>query len=302
MKYLDLQEVKNIYNKGKNITQYLRKKLNQKNNTSEIIEIAYDLQAGSYIKYAKMNVENARLYTNELSHIIDQNIDKNQSLLDVGTGELTTLVQLLNKIKKKPSKIFAFDISWSRLYKGKKFFEKKIQNKKTKLSLFCADIKFIPLKSKSIDIIISNHALEPNGRNLQDLLKELFRVVKKKLILFEPSYELNSAKGKKRMDKLGYIKNISLAVKNLGGRLLETIPIKNVTNKLNPTACYIIQPPKKLYKTKTNKIIFCAPGSNLPLKKNGEFYISKKTGLAYPIFKKIPIFKNKSSILISGNF
>ena len=50
MKYLDLQEVKNIYNKGKNITQYLRKKLNQKNNTSEIIEIAYDLQAGSYIQ------------------------------------------------------------------------------------------------------------------------------------------------------------------------------------------------------------------------------------------------------------
>jgi len=100
MKYLDLQEVKDIYNKGKNITQYLRKKLNQKNNTSEIIEIAYDLQAGSYIKYAKMNVEKIRLYTNELSQILDQNIDKNQSLLDVGTGELTTLVQLLNKIKK----------------------------------------------------------------------------------------------------------------------------------------------------------------------------------------------------------
>ena len=29
MKYLNLQEVKDIYNKGKNITQYLRKKLNQ---------------------------------------------------------------------------------------------------------------------------------------------------------------------------------------------------------------------------------------------------------------------------------
>jgi ubiquinone/menaquinone biosynthesis C-methylase UbiE len=149
MKYLDLQEVKYIYNKGKNITQYLRKKLNQKNNTSKIIEIAYDLQAGSYIKYAKMNVEKTRLYTNEISQILDQNIDNNQSLLDVGTGELTTLVQLLNKIKKKPSKIFAFDISWSRLYKGKKFFEKKIQNKKTKLSIFCADMKSIPLESST---------------------------------------------------------------------------------------------------------------------------------------------------------
>ena len=93
------------------------------------------------------------------------------------------------------------------------------------------------------------------------------------------------------MDKLGYIKNISIAVKILGGRLLETIPIKNVTNKLNPTACYIIQPPKKLYKTKTNKIIFCAPGSNLPLKKNGEFYISKKQVLPTQYSKKYQFLK-----------
>ena len=301
MDYLDLKKLKTVYNKGKNITQYLRKNFNQKNNTSEIIEIAYDLQAGSYIEKLKLNAEKKRLYINEISQILNQNIAKNQSLLDIGTGELTTLVQVLNKIK-KPLKIFAFDISWSRLYRGKKYFEKNIKNKKIKPLIFCADIKFIPLKSKSIDVIISNHALEPNGKNLPDLLKELFRVARKKVVLFEPSYELNSAKGKKRMDKLGYIKNVSLAVKNLGGHLVDKIPIKNVTNKLNSTACYIIQPPKKLYKTKTNKNIFCVPGSNFPLKKTGEFYISKKIGLAYPIFKKIPIFKNNSSILISGNF
>ena len=93
--------------------------------------------------------------------------------------------------------------------------------------MLCADIKSIPLKSNSIDVIISNHALEPNGKYLSDLIKELFRVVKKKLILFEPSYELNSLKGKKRMDKLGYIKNIKSTVKNLGGSLVEIIPIKN---------------------------------------------------------------------------
>jgi len=62
---------------------------------------------------------------------------------------------LLNQIKKKPSKVFAFDISWSRIYIGKKFFEKNIKDKKIKLSLFCADIKSIPLKSNSIDVIIT---------------------------------------------------------------------------------------------------------------------------------------------------
>ena len=45
-------------------------------------------------------------------------------------------------------------------------------------------------------------------RTLEALLRELFRVTKKKLVLFEPSYELNSEEGKVRMDRLGYIKDI----------------------------------------------------------------------------------------------
>ena len=304
-KYLNLQnlkEVRDIYKKGKNVSEYLRKKLNKNNNNSEVIEISYDLQAGSYIEYAKSNSKKISLLTNEFSQILNKHLDNKYSLLDVGAGELTNLTFLLNKIKKKPSKVFAFDISWSRIYLGKKFFEKNIKDKKTKLSLFCADIKSIPLKSNSIDVIISIHALEPNGKNLSYLIKELFRVVKKKLILFEPSYELSSLKAKKRMNKLGYIKNIKSIVENLGGSLAEMIPIKNITNRLNQTACYIVYPPKKFDNIQKDKFFFCAPGTNLPLKKDQNFYVSKEIGLAYPIFKEIPLLKKSSSILASGNF
>jgi len=286
MKYLNLKEAKNVYKKGKNITEYLRKELNITNNTSEILEIAYDLQAGSYIKYAKLNSKKISLYTNELSQILNKHLNNKHSLLDVGAGELTTLTFLLNQIKKKPSKVFAFDISWSRIYIGKKFFEKNIKDKKIKLSLFCADIKSIPLKSNSIDVIISNHALEPNGKYLSDLIKELFRVVKKKLILFEPSYELNSLKGKKRMDKLGYIKNIKSTVKNLGGSLVEIIPIKNISNKLNPTACYIIYPPKNFDNIKKDKFFFVLLGQIFLLKKSKIFMVLKKQVLYIQYLKK----------------
>jgi len=124
MKYLDLQEAKDVYKKGKNITQYLRKKLNQKNNTSEIIKIAHDLQAGSYIEYVKLNVKKTRLYTNELSQILNQHIAKNQSLLDVGTGELTTLTLLLNQIKKNHQRFLHSILAGQDFIKAKSFLKK----------------------------------------------------------------------------------------------------------------------------------------------------------------------------------
>ena len=79
MKYLNLKEVKNVYKKGKNITEYLSKKLNVNNNTSEIIEMSYDLQAGSYIKYAKLNSKKISLYTNELSQILNKHLNNKHS-------------------------------------------------------------------------------------------------------------------------------------------------------------------------------------------------------------------------------
>ena len=45
MKFIDVLEAKSIYKKGENVTQYLRTKFGSEDNTSQIIEIAYDLQA-----------------------------------------------------------------------------------------------------------------------------------------------------------------------------------------------------------------------------------------------------------------
>ena len=85
-------------------------------------------------------------------------------------------------------------------FKLVKFFKDNTKHKTNLLYPFVADIKSIPLASNSIDVITSCHALEPNGKSLNLLLKELFRVAKNKLILFEPSYELNSKEGKRRKD------------------------------------------------------------------------------------------------------
>ena len=302
MNYFNLLEARKIYVTGKNVTTFLKTKNKKKENISKIIEIVYDLQAGSYIRNFNNDYKKIELYTSEMSKILNEHILKKDTLLDVGSGELTTLTSILNKVNVVPKNIFAFDISWSRLIKGKKFFKKHIRHKNLKLSIFVADMMQIPLHTSCVDVVISSHALEPNGKNLQDLIKELFRVVKRKLILFEPSYEINSIKGQKRMDKFEYIKGIKSVVEKLGGCVTNIIPIKNYINKLNPTVCYIIEPPKKKSDYIKNKPIFCVPGTDFILQDKKGFKDSKDLGIVFPVLKEIPILKSNYGILASAKF
>jgi len=304
LNHFDILEAKKAYKEGKNITELLRLQKNIETNTSEIIETAYDLQAGSYIEYVTNNAIKSQAYTLELSEILCRHLNTNDSLIDIGTGEMTTLSHILTKLKIIPNKIFAFDISWSRIYNGI-IYSKKILGEKYKIiSPFVADINEIPLLDKSINITTSSHALEPNGGKLKELLTELFRITIDKLILFEPCFEINSEDGKKRMEKLGYIKNIDGVVEELGGKLIEKIIIKNTSNPMNPTVCFVIIPPltkNKFFKTNKNESrFFSAPGTNIPIKEFKEYYFSNQLGLCYPKIKNIPILKSNASILASS--
>ena len=299
MKYINLLEAKEIYKKGKNITQYLRNKFNEDDNSSEIIEIAYDLLAGSYIEHFNNHRFKQEKYSSELAHILNNYVQDGDTLLDVGSGELTTLTIVLNQIEKEFSNVLAFDISWSRLKKGLEFYSQNIKRKDINLQAFVADIKAIPLQEKCVDIVTSSHALEPNGSNLSELLVELFRVVKRKLILFEPSYELNSKDGQKRMDSLGYVKNIEGEVDKLGGKVAKIFPVYDRGQPLNPTACFVIDPPED-DKPLNDRPKFCVPGTNFELNISGTFMVSKDTGLLFPVLDDIPIVRDSSAILATA--
>ncbi|WP_417682579.1 class I SAM-dependent methyltransferase [Roseibium sp.] len=302
MKYLNVSKAKSVYAAGGNVTEFLRKEINSPVNTSEIIEIAYDLQAGSYIEGVYANMGQAKAYAGELAGLLAPHIEDGKTLLDVGTGELTTLSLLLACLDIKIGHAFAFDISWSRLYKGLGFSQSILKENASLITPFVADMKAIPLADKCIDIVTSNHALEPNGGSLSGLLKELFRVCKEKLVLFEPSYELNSDEGKKRMDRLGYIKDIEGTVAALGGRLLDVVPVSAVANPLNPTACYVIEPamhPTRLSEAYGGRAALTVPGTAFELMKTDGFWYSKETGLAFPELKGIPILKSDNGILAS---
>jgi len=70
LNYEDLVEAKSEYNRGQNVTEFLRERGNLTQNIPEIIEAAYDLQAGTYIKSARENWAFSQSYASELSRIM----------------------------------------------------------------------------------------------------------------------------------------------------------------------------------------------------------------------------------------
>lgn len=302
-KYHDIVAAKAAYRDGKNITQFLKQNAGVTENSPDIIEVAYDLQAGSYVAIVSKDRSSLDLHTAELAGIIDRHVASDDHVLDIGTGELTTLSLIVQKLAVVPKNILAFDVSWSRVYMGLPFAQEQMGRHFERLIPFVAEIGEIPLADKAVDVTISCHSLEPNGADLPQLLAELFRVTRKRLVLFEPCYEIASPEGRARMDRLGYIKGVDRVVEQLGGVLIERRIIRNIINPLNPTAGFVIEPPADSRATSTNKSdrpVFTVPGTNHPLSRVDDFFHSKQTGLCFPILKSIPILRSGSAILASA--
>jgi len=299
MRDVNLKYLRELLEKDVNITEYLKRKQGVDFNTSKIIEIAYDLQSGSYIEFSENNKLYMESYAEWAAHIIGQYAGRdNKTILDAGTGEITTFSYVLTALNNKNIEMvpYCFDISWSRLYAGKQWIQKKFP-KHYAAHAFCSNLLSIPLHSDSIDVVTTFHALEPNGGKEEEIFKELLRISKKCLILFEPSYENNSIEGKKRMERLGYVKGLPELINTSEAKLIDVIPFNNPLNDLNPTHAYIIQTMKKQSIDKNFEVHYTIPGTDLTLEFQKDSYYSRDQGISYPIISGIPILKNELAIL-----
>src|SRR5438105_3499560 len=232
---LNFTAAKAAFQRGENVTQRLRDQLGIDHNTPDIIELAYDIQAGTYIAQTNQTRALVESYTAEVAGILSAHVHSGETLLDVGCGEMTTLSLTTERLTSEISALYAFDISWSRIKVGLEFAAQNMkQSTLACLRPFTADISEIPLRSKSVDVTTTSHALEPNGGREAELLKEILRVTRRLVVLFEPSYELNSDEGRARMNRLGYVKNLERTISNLGAKVLDITLLKNTPNRLNP--------------------------------------------------------------------
>ena len=116
MNYEHLIAAKRAFQSKENVVQSLLGEGIQ--NEAEIIEIAYDLQAGAYSKLAKTNLKWLLSFSNEAAELINRNCMNIQSFLDAGCGELNSTTHIVSALSRPPHTVLAFDISLSRLVHG----------------------------------------------------------------------------------------------------------------------------------------------------------------------------------------
>jgi uncharacterized protein YbaR (Trm112 family) len=292
---------RNAYKSGENVTIALKKYLQQDHNTPEIIALSYDLQTGTYTTDA---LENEVFYINrsqELASFVSPYLGDKESVLDLGSGEITVFSRLLADLKSKNIiKAYAADISWSRLNFGLEV-TKKIVPKNINLTAFVSEIGKIPLPSKSIDVTFTDHSLEPNGGRLEEIIKEIFRCTNGLCIFTEPSNELASAEGIERMKKLGYIFDLEKTIKKLGGYIIDQKDLSNNYNTLNPARILVVRPPllEPINSSNTSESFYTFPGTDYKMQLIGGCLVCDEMGVVFPIIKNIPILMEDKLIFAS---
>ncbi len=290
---ITLSELKKLYAQGQNISLLLRKELDVKQNTQEIIEISYDMQTGSYIEAMKSKdmAKHKEEYTTEIAKVI-LSLCKPISVLEAGVGEATTLSGVLKHLGNEVSS-YGFDLSWSRVAYAKDWL---CAQEITNTVLCSGDLFNIPFLDNSIDVVYTSHSIEPNGGNEEKILRELFRVARKYLILLEPGYELSSEKAKQRMDLHGYCKNLKGVSQSLGYDVLKHELFPFTANPLNPTTVTIIS---KQCDTYLPTDVLACPKFKTPVKKITGALYSPEGLVAYPILGGIPCLRIENGIFAS---
>ena len=286
-----LAKVKEIYDKGENMMQYLRGE--KEENSTEDIMISYDFQAGSYTKnyYASNETYDfCMAFVNYISKL--GSID---SIFEVGVGEANKLVTIINIIDRKFRFVGGADLSWSRVKAAQEFAATELKEKQN-LNLIVGDMANLPLTENSIDLVYTVHALEPNRGREKELLMELYRVTKKWLVLVEPAYELANENQKKRMDEHGYVKGLKETAENLGYKIILYERFTVEINVMNPPAIMIIEKNQN-WDSQFSTTPLCCPVTKKEVRLVRNAYYSNESYLAYPIIDGVPLLTQDNAVV-----
>lgn len=296
-----IRGMRSAYARGENAMAYAREMLQTDGDTVRnqrlATLIAYDLQAGKYVEFARNNPKKKKLWCDQVAGLISPLLPFDGSLLEVGVGEGTTLSGVLDELGR--GQAFGFDISWSRI----KVANEWLQNKSKIAELFVGDLLNIPLADNSIDVVYSSHSLEPNGGLEKELIYELLRVSRNAVVLIEPLYELAPAEAKTRMRYHGYVRGLREAAERLGAEVIDYRLLDYVDNPLNPSGVLALRKPG--FAHPKNKWSFAAEefwqcpltGARLIAAKDG--FAAPDQGIVYPVLQGIPLLRKEHAVVAS---
>jgi ubiquinone/menaquinone biosynthesis C-methylase UbiE len=288
------RELKALYGNGANISALLREEKGTRFHDEHIIEVSYDMQTGSYIRHLD-DPEFARYlsnYAGELARVIASRC-RPESILEAGVGEATLLLQLIRAMGYAPRTTCGFDISWSRTACGKRWLD---SGGAPGATMVTGSLLNIPFSDDSMDVVFTSHTVEPNAGNEEPILRELYRVARKLVVLLEPDYDSAPEEARKRMHSLGCCKSLKGVCETLGFKVVEHRLFPFTANPLNPTTLLVVE--KATSAPRPAEILAC-PRYKTPLERMGEAYFSPEGLVAYPILGGIPCLRVESGILAS---
>ncbi|RQO36090.1 hypothetical protein DBR37_07100 [Herminiimonas sp. KBW02] len=289
--------MRSAFARGENVMEYARTCLGQDSNTSVATLIAYDLQAGSYVRNALENPGGRDLWCSQLAEILNPLVVEGSSLLEVGCGEATTLAGILQKLTHTPNAL-GFDISWSRCNYGLQW----LSQKNVSANLFVADLFDIPLADQSVDVVYTSHSLEPNGGREEDAIAELLRVARRAVVLIEPAYELSDEIARERMRAHGYVRNLRQVAEKLEGEVSEYRLLDYSINPKNPSGLLLLKK-KNAHSTElapVSNIQWKCPLTSSPMTQGTSGFYSAETGIVYPVLSGIPLLRAEHAVVASA--
>jgi len=290
MQKWDIRDLRRAYERGDNISQLI---VDRGGSKTDAMLYAYDLQAGSYNQLfdSARFADIYRRFCTKLAVLLDDSAPK--TLLDAGTGECTTLAPCLAEMIHAPKDVAAIDISLSRLLHARCFLQ-RFRCKNVKLALAALDQ--LPFADNSIDVVLTVHAVEPNGGHEQRIITELLRITSRRLIMIEPCFEMGSESMRRRMLKLGYATGILQALAEIGVKPSRLEKWGVDFNPDNEAALIIVDKGGR----STRAIAFSSPISHYPLIRSEGCLYSPSDGLAFPIISGIPCLTTQGAILATA--
>lgn len=289
-----LDRIKALYDKGENVIQFLKGQGSRQQNTDEDILISYDLQAGSYTQLIKEKYELFAPIFQEYINVLN-GLGAIHSLVEAGVGEATTLANVSRQLAHVPAVVGGFDISWSRVMYGKRYFAET--NPGREANLVVGNLFETPYADNSIDVVYTSHSIEPNGGRETEAIRELYRIASRYVVLFEPAYELTeNAAAKERMKSHGYVTRIIETCKELGYKLVETRLMQNPVNPMNPTGLFLIE---KNAAAAPQPSGLCCPVTKSafgPVRDAGSLFAPQSL-LAYPVIQGVPCLLAENGVV-----
>lgn len=255
--------------------------------------VAYDLQAGSYIRLARENPDLNRTWGEQIAELLRPFAEKEVSLLEVGSGEATTLAAVLQTLDQSAITALGFDCSWSRVAQGRTW----LAEQRVTATTFVGDLFRIPLADESVDIVYTSHSLEPNGGREKEAIRECMRVARTAVILVEPAYELADAVAQARMREHGYVRGLHEAARSCGADVRDYRLLPLSKNPLNPSGVLVLA--KGAPRPRATAPQWQCPLTGAPLDAAGDVFIAREMGVVYPVLRGVPLLRMDHAVVAS---